>query len=483
MAIGLGIGLKFGGAVTIDSQAETHFNRVVADGGTIPAGLVGCDAWFKAVKGVYGVSDITSAISCAYDPQYLGYKLGAGSGATLGSAVQKLYSCCGSTSDLIQTTAASQPLILPHTGTNYAYLPGVANNNFTTPNAAANIISGNLELTAYNIRWSGSASTRYLISKTDTYSLSIATSNSLTLEYRIGGSVLVAASTSTISTSFSGSVRAFRNSTTGEVTFYTSTDNINFTQLGSVVSGTSGVISNLTNSIFVGSYNSTIATWQGSIGRATIATSLGGNPVVDFNPASYSASTSQTQWTSSTGEVWTINTGTATTGYKGILVDRTITQGDGIDDRLISTITLLDGHTNYCSFRATSQDGSGNRAIYGNGTTSLNNTLCSLSTNQIFTSLTSALFGGLVANTLNTLSMATTQWATNNTKTKINNGTFGSTISGAYVGGAGYNLFSTAGFQFGNPFISTNIISSSVDNSTIQTAMYNLIRGINNNAF
>jgi hypothetical protein len=65
---------------------------------------------------------------------------------------------------------------------------------------------------------------------------------------------------------------------------------------------------------------------NGKIFRATIANSIGGAPVVDFNPNQYNAATSQTQWTSSTGEVWTINTGTAATGYKGVLVDRTILQ-------------------------------------------------------------------------------------------------------------------------------------------------------------
>lgn len=354
--LGLGLGLQFNSrpfGSRFDPQAVAHYDRVIADGGTIPAGLIGCNAWFVAVKGAYGVSDITTAISSGLDPHYLGYKLGAGSGATLASAAQKCYNAIGAIGDVIQTTAASQPLILPHTGTNYVWLPGVSGNYFSTPNAVANIITGNLELTAYNINWTGAASIRYLISKTDTYSLSITNSDLLTLEYRTGGSTLSAASTSTISTSFSGSIKVFRNSTTGDITFYTSTDNINFTQLGAVVSGTSGVISNLTNSVFVGSYNSTLATWQGSIGRVTIATSLGGIPVVDFNPVNYNRSVSQTTWTSTTGEVYTVNTPATNNALKLAVVDRSYLMGNGtsMGMRAASFNINSSAFTQYSGFR------------------------------------------------------------------------------------------------------------------------------------
>ena len=73
-----------------------------------------------------------------------------------------------------------------------------------------------------------------------------------------------------------------------------------------------------------------------------------GSVVRYFNPSTYNASTSQTQWTSTTGEVWTINTGTAATGYKGVLVNRTIVQSDGVDDRLLSgTLTSKSTFSRY----------------------------------------------------------------------------------------------------------------------------------------
>ena len=92
--IGLGIGIQYSRVLaSIDPQAQAHYDRVIADGGIIPAGLLGCNAWFVAVKAVYAVTDITTAISAGYDPHYLGAKIGAGSGTTLGQAATKLYSC------------------------------------------------------------------------------------------------------------------------------------------------------------------------------------------------------------------------------------------------------------------------------------------------------------------------------------------------------------------------------------------------------
>lgn len=354
--LGLGLGLQFNSrpfGSRFDSQAVIHFDRVIADGGTVPAGLIGVNAWFVAVKGAYGVTDITTAISSGLDPHYLGYKLGAGSGASLGSASQKCYNAIGAIGDVIQTTAASQPLILPHTGTNYVWLPGVSGNYFSTPNAAANIIAGNLELTAYNINWTGSASIRYLISKTDTYSFFITSSNLLGMEYRIGGSVLSAFSITDIGLSFNGSIRCFRNSTSGEITFYTSIDNVNFTQLGTVVSGTSGVITNVTNSLLIGSATTTAGTYLGNINRVTIATSLAGTPVVDFNPANYNRSVSQTTWTSTTGEVYTVNTPSTNNALKLAVVDRTYLMGNGtsMGMRAASLNINSSAFTQYSGFR------------------------------------------------------------------------------------------------------------------------------------
>lgn len=326
----------------LDSQAVTHFNRVIAAGGTVPAGLVGCDAWFKAVKGAYGVSDITTAISSGIDPHYLGYKLGAGSGATLGSAAQTCYNAIGAIGDVIQTTAASQPLILPHTGTNYTWLPGVDSNNFTTPNASANQITGDIDI-KFHINYANNGGTQFLVSKTQTvlsnhgYDLAIQSSNTLYYQQSRAGVFNSCQSSVGIGANYTGWVRMTRVSSTGVVTFFTSPDGTTWTQLGTTFTLFSGALNNPTTNVNIGSYFNTNSVFRGIIYRATIANSIGGTPVVDFNPANYNRSVSQTTWTSSTGEVWTMNYSSSITGYKSAIIDRTILMGDGIDDKMVSS--------------------------------------------------------------------------------------------------------------------------------------------------
>ena len=117
MSIGVKVSIdawRGAAGTAIDAQAQAHYNRVIADGGLIPKGLSGCSAYFTAVKAIYATSDITTAIAAAYDPDYLGYKVGAGSGTTLGQAAGTLYSATGASSDLTQATAANQQIGRAH---------------------------------------------------------------------------------------------------------------------------------------------------------------------------------------------------------------------------------------------------------------------------------------------------------------------------------------------------------------------------------
>jgi hypothetical protein len=51
--------------------------------------------------------------------------------------------------------------------------------------------------------------------------------------------------------------------------------------------------------------------------------------LVDFNPQSYNRATSQTTWTSATGETWTVNTPNTNNALKAAIVDRTMIMGNG----------------------------------------------------------------------------------------------------------------------------------------------------------
>ena len=242
--------------------------------------------------------------------------------------------------DVTQTTAASQPLLLDWSGVNYWWGSGAAGNYCTTPDNVANEITGDIELKAcINIGTIvGSEGLTPVICKYNSYYM-ILYSN---YEIKFYNGTTVSAATTRIPTNTTFT-KITRSASTGDINFYTSiesiTTNINsvtWTKLGNTVSSTAGNLPTSSGSVYVGSAGNA---WPclGKIYRATISDTIGGAPVVDFNPSEYSASSSQTDWNSSTGEGWTINTGTAATGYKGVLVDRTLMQGDGVDDYVITS--------------------------------------------------------------------------------------------------------------------------------------------------
>jgi len=469
----------------IDADATTIYNRIIADGGV--SNLSRLNFFVKGLKTIYG--DLANVPVC-YDAHWIGYKLGSGTGTTAGQAAAKLYSLTVA-GDAVQTTAASQPLLLSHNGAssdNYWWGSGVSGNYVSTPNAAANQITGDIEIkvtakyifnasyAVFAAKWGAAQSFRFYISPSDR----------LTVEF--GG---MTGATSTVAiTSLMNHFKLTRNSSNGNILFYYSSEaittdinSVTWIQLGTTAVGGTGAFTSSTNTVTIGQDGSSNP-FTGKIYRATIANSIGGIPVVDFNPATYNASTSQTAWTSATGEVWTINTGTATTGYKGQLVSKTIVMSDGVDDKIVATgVTLANNHTNYCAYKAFVQDGSGNRVIYCNATTNFVNSISAINTNNVFISLSPVIYAAVGTKILTTLGLTTTVFGTNATRNKVNNGTFSSPLTGVYVGGAGLSLFGMPTTHFANSSINTMIVSSSDDNATINTATYNLIRSINENAF
>jgi hypothetical protein len=308
LRLGLGLGL-YNSSFGYDSQAITHYNRVIADGGTVPAGLSGTNAWFKAVKIVYGASDISTAISSGIDPHYLGYKLGAGSGATLGSAAQKCYNAIGATGDVAQTTAASQPLILPNTGTNYAWLPGINGNFFSTPNATANQITGNIGIIAkirmqdYNVASTNSIVTKRPFSGDMSYAFQITSGGTLFFRYSSNGSQTNSGESATSSVSLTSVatngqdifVGMFRNAATGKVDFYYSLDGFSWPTLGTQQSTNTGNMFNSSNAVGVGNLSDGLGIFLGRIYQVDVSNSWQGSNLFNFNPANYNRSVSQTR--------------------------------------------------------------------------------------------------------------------------------------------------------------------------------------------
>jgi hypothetical protein len=646
----------------IDEQAQEHYDRVIADGGVLPSGLGGVNSFFQVVKEIYSTADINTAISVGLDPQVLGYKLGAGSGTTLGQAAQKLYSVkstenlltfseqfqnaawdkidatvtanattsptgtltadkliasatnsvhlalqtpagqiagintvfsvfakaseftkfvltnnaggggyatfdlslgtfilssgvsasienvgngwyrcslvytpnttgtfnaqirllnlsgngtflgdgtsgvfvwgaqlnTGSVAlpytpttttketlaDVVQTTAASQPLLLVHEGANYWFGSGVSGNFVSTPSASANQITSDIEIIA-KIDYSNSGSFQFIQSTyaTSGYSIGISSSDRIYAEFKVGATNYGINSTVSIGATFSGFIKVTRTTADGIAKFFTSLDGITYTQLGANVGTAVGALVVSGTNLLIGAYLGG-SPFRGKIYRATIANSIGGTPVVDFNPNQYNAATSQTQWTSSTGEIWSIQTGTATTGYKGVLVDRTIMQGDGVDDLLINAIVRPNILTQYLATNTYTNDNSGNAVLVDSNSGSYLNSIVA------FTSIVGNIMNGFAsdltkAKSANVVYLVTTS---NNSGVKnaisVNNGTETTNAYTPALSGNGISILSrSSGGTKANALIRTYLLSNAQDDSTVRTDMYNYIRSINNSAF
>ena len=482
--INLGIGIPFRRmGAGIDPQAQAHYNRVIADGGLIPSGLVGVNNFFKTVKGIYGTSDITTAISVGLDAQVLGYKLGAGAGTTAGQAAQKLYSCSGASGDVEQTTAASQPLLLVHSGANYWFTSGVNGNNCIA-SGTDSTITGDIEVIAkININDIASGTYQTIISKYGQYMLEYFGSNGLFyFYYELSGGVTNASTTVTLASMGISSKQDFylkvnRTQSNGNVNYYISTDGINYTQMGATISNVSGAIVNSNIDVLIGT-RSTFNNFTGKIYRVTVAKSIGGAPVVDFNPSQYNAANSQTQWTSSTGEVWTINTGTDATGYKGALISKTIVQGDGIDDglALTSNIILSRNATTYNAFKVFDTT-EGNKSVLSLGNNP-NEIDIRQNTNRInnvsmFLPNTSFRFAVMQRNETALQGIANLNGGSDITNTIA---AIGTNLNRVY-------LFQNIFGQYGNGIITTHITNTNIDTLSQKTAVYNYIRSINGSAF
>lgn len=475
----------------IDPQAQIAYDSLIGAGFTVPQGLGGINAAFLTIKDIYGTSDITTAISFFGDPS-LAYEAGAGTGTTAGQAIRTLPNIIDPTraTDAVQTTAASQPLLLTHTsGENYWFGSGVASNFVSTPNAAANQITGDIEIIAKVIITNQSTTQTIIAKNIDvtnfSYWFGVSSTNNLRLIFSQNGNNTITA-TSTVIQPFNvntiGFVKITRVASSGLVRFFTSTDGISYTQLGADVSTTSGNIFNGNASVKVGAYDTTnLFPFFGKIYRATISNSIGGAPVVDFNPNQYNPSTSQTQWTSSTGEVWSLNVGTAATGYKGQLVTKATMQSDGIDDRMItSSYTSLSSWTNYFAYSG----------YTGNNAGRLIDDIAAFQRNDLVlnTSSIAAFNGGLTiaSRIVNNKSFLVTQKTTSNSSLgyqNTNTPTVNLNDARAYTF-SGISLFSAQnGAGFGNASLDTLLISKQADNSTQRTGVYNYVRSLNGAAF
>jgi hypothetical protein len=496
----------------IDPQAQAFYDRVIADGGAntvVPTGLVGLSATFKAVKAIYGVTDITQALSVFYDAHYLAYKKGTGTGATAGRAIEKLYSACGASGDCVQTTLASQPLLLEHSGTNYVYLSGVAGNYFSTPNVSANQLTGNfgLQININHLTIAGSQAyfSKYVTSGSAFGFILRLTSNNLQLVLNQGGTDFTY--TSSIGINYTANqniwIRASRNSTTGIIKFFTSSDGITYTQLGVNVTGITGNLSNPSITLNLGAVNNGAASpFSGQIFSASIfKDDTFTTPTQIFNPQDYNASVSQSTWTSSTGEIWTRNRDVLTTGLKASIVDYTMLMTNGTSHAMQAASFNLNAaaFTNYTTFAkfnnsvlsilselgvdADIASGyyHGINGVPSTETTSING---NVGNNSSVWAQNSLLLKQSIQIGDTTLPNPETRYYINNFLATLS-AAGGTSNNTANMNGTALNLFArnNGASLFFNGSFRNLLLAKQSDDTTVRTNVYNLIRTNYNNAF
>ena len=215
---------------------------------------------------------------------------------------------------------SNDPKFLDFDGTNYVYLSGVAGNSLSTPDAAALDITGDIDLRAYVAAddWTPAARS-ILISKAtgtqNSYELNIETDGKLRFYWSADGTTLIV-KTSTASVPFAdgaiGWVRVTLDVDNGavgnDVKFYTSTDGVTWTQLGTTITtALTTSIYNSTSDVYVGiASNNASNPLAGKVYRAQILNGIDGTKVLDIN-TSIIGSGSATTFSALTGQTVTIN--------------------------------------------------------------------------------------------------------------------------------------------------------------------------------
>ena len=225
---------------------------------------------------------------------------------------------------------------------NFLSLPGTAGHYASTPDTAANSITGDIAFAVkarcvdYTIATNQTFVSKYTGGDVAWMFEQSTASNVLRFYCSVDGTA-VSGPTSSVGHTFADNTTGYfgvkRIAATGVVTFYTSTDGATWTPLGTPQASTAGALFNSTRPLEIGSWASGAGQMlNGSVFEVCIYNGIppifGGagsaTPVVDFNPDRDAATPTGTITSSTTGEVWTINGASSVVrnaAYHGSMVD------------------------------------------------------------------------------------------------------------------------------------------------------------------
>lgn len=230
----------------------------------------------------------------------------------------------------------NDPLLLPWTGENYVYLPGVTGNRAFTPDAAPLKITGDIDIVVRVALddWTPAAANALCAKESSStarsYRLHVTSSSALAFVYAADGTTAVTA-TSTISLSVTdGStywVRATRASGSGNVNFYYAADQATepttWTQLGTTVLGATGALFDSTSVVEVGTvFGGGSLLSAGKFYRAIVRNGIDGTIVFDADFTTGVTSGSQATFTESSSNAATVTINRSTAGRKASAVTR-----------------------------------------------------------------------------------------------------------------------------------------------------------------
>ncbi len=227
--------------------------------------------------------------------------------------------------------------------------------------------------------------------------------------------------------------------------------------------------------------------------------SSGGTLVVSCDPSSYNRATSQTSWVSATGETWTLNTASTNNALKAAIVDQTMIMGNGtsygmrapslnINDTAITSYTVFRKFVNTVGGQVVNELGANVTSAVGKALRI--NTTANQEDTAIYANV--GMYNSRFGQTSLSLKVAT---AVNNVANaneslpyQVNNTsqTFSASDSSnnntTAMNATGYNFLArnNASSQWANVIATGDIVVKGEDDSTKMTAMYNLLKTLNN---